>query len=114
MDHCSHVNVGQAVVNSILMTKRSKQLQTDWQRVLDTHAKWPKFSRGTPPLPSAKPPVEEVKERKAKYIVHGGTAKPTKVYTGTDVIGISVVHKSCLQPVFSQEQAEDFAKMRRG
>ena len=36
-----------------------------------------------------------------------------KVYTGTAVVGIVVQHKSCLQPVFSQEAAVDSAKMRR-
>jgi len=38
---------------------------------------------------------------------------PDKVYTGTKMIGIAVQHKSCLQPVFSQEEAEQSAKMRR-
>ena len=38
---------------------------------------------------------------------------PLKVYTGNEVVGISVMHKSCLQPVFSQEAAIDAAKMRR-
>lgn len=41
-------------------------------------------------------------------------AKPEpKVYTGDKVIGISIVHKSCLQPVFTEEQAKDLANMRR-
>lgn len=35
-------------------------------------------------------------------------------YTGTKLIGISLEHKSRLVPVFSKEQAEDIAKMRRG
>lgn len=44
----------------------------------------------------------------------GVAAKPDqKVYTGDAVMGISIVHKSCLQPVFSQEQAKDLANMRR-
>lgn len=44
----------------------------------------------------------------------GVATKPEgKVYTGDQVIGISIVHKSCLQPVFSQEQAKDLANMRR-
>jgi hypothetical protein len=34
-------------------------------------------------------------------------------YTGTRLLGIAVLHKSCLQPVFSQEEAEAAAKMRR-
>ena len=34
-------------------------------------------------------------------------------YTGSAVLGIAVQHKSCLQPVFSQEAAVESAKMRR-
>lgn len=34
-------------------------------------------------------------------------------YTGEKVVGIATMHKSCLQPVFSQQEAEDSAKMRR-
>lgn len=30
-----------------------------------------------------------------------------------NLIGVSIVHKSCLVPVFSTEQAQDLAKMRR-
>ena len=41
------------------------------------------------------------------------SSKPSPVYTGTKVIGVAVLHKSCLQPVFSQEEAEDIARMRR-
>lgn len=41
------------------------------------------------------------------------TKAPEKVYTGEAMLGIVVQHKSCLQPVFSQEAAKDSAKMRR-
>lgn len=42
------------------------------------------------------------------------TFKPKgNVYTGTSVIGIAVQHKSCLQPIFSNEAARDSAAMRR-
>jgi hypothetical protein len=40
--------------------------------------------------------------------------KETLFYTGDRLIGIAVMHKSCLQPVFSRQEAEDAAKMRRG
>jgi hypothetical protein len=40
-------------------------------------------------------------------------SKPPSVYTGSQVIGIAVLHKSCLQPIFSQEEAIEVAKMRR-
>jgi hypothetical protein len=36
-----------------------------------------------------------------------------KVYTGDKIIGITIIHKSCLQPVFNQQQAIDAANMRR-
>lgn len=35
-------------------------------------------------------------------------------YTGSQVLGISTMHKSNMVPVFSSEQAQDLAKMRRG
>ena len=41
------------------------------------------------------------------------TLAPAKVYTGSEMIGITVLHKSCLQPVFSKQDAIDAAKMRR-
>ena len=42
------------------------------------------------------------------------TVKPTPHYTGENLVGIAVMHKSCLQPIFNQQQAIDSAKMRRG
>ena len=39
--------------------------------------------------------------------------KEQLAYTGNKLIGISVLHKSCLQPIFSQEEAIDSAHMRR-
>lgn len=36
-----------------------------------------------------------------------------KRYTGDKLVGIGVLHKSNLVPVFKQEDAEDLAKMRR-
>lgn len=39
--------------------------------------------------------------------------KETPKYTGDLIKGIAVMHKSCLQPVISQEQATESARMRR-
>jgi hypothetical protein len=40
--------------------------------------------------------------------------KETNVYTGEQVLlGISTLHKSCLQPVFDKQTAIDNANMRR-
>ena len=41
------------------------------------------------------------------------TLSAPKVYTGDKVLGVTVLHKSCLQPVFSKQDAIDAARMRR-
>ena len=45
----------------------------------------------------------------------GGVAAlaPAKMYTGSEMIGVTVLHKSCLQPVFNKQEAIDAASMRR-
>jgi hypothetical protein len=44
---------------------------------------------------------------------HSTAPKVTPECTLPNLIGISIVHKSCLQPIFSKEQAVDVASMRR-
>lgn len=39
--------------------------------------------------------------------------KEAPEYTGNEMIGISIIHKSCLQPIFSEQAAKDAANMRR-
>ncbi len=50
---------------------------------------------------------------KGKFVT-GSTAPPEhKEYTGDKMVCIAIMHKSCLQPVFSEEAAKDSASMRR-
>jgi hypothetical protein len=42
------------------------------------------------------------------------TATVHKVYTGTKVMGIATMHKSNAVPVFSDEEAVEISRMRRG
>ena len=43
----------------------------------------------------------------------GSTApKPTKVYTGVNMIGIAQIPKSNAQPVFSRQEAVDTVKVK--
>lgn len=53
--------------------------------------------------------------RPPSLVTPGGSTelKDIPVYTGDKMIGISIIHKSCLQPIFSQEAAIDAASMRR-
>jgi hypothetical protein len=39
--------------------------------------------------------------------------KPSPIYTGTKVKGIGTMHKSNAVPIFSDEEAQDIARMRR-
>lgn len=43
-----------------------------------------------------------------------GPARESPVYTGEAMIGIGQLHKSNAVPIFSQEEAIDISKMRRG
>ena len=42
------------------------------------------------------------------------STKPVPQYTGTKMLGIGVMHKSNSVPIFSDEEAVDISKMRRG
>lgn len=44
---------------------------------------------------------------------HVATAAPSKVYTGTKMLGIGTMHKSNSVPIFSDEEAVNIATMRR-
>ena len=39
--------------------------------------------------------------------------KPSPTYSGTEMIGVSQMHKSNMVPVFSDEEIKDISKMRR-
>lgn len=59
-------------------------------------------------------PVEKLAEGSFQSAGHTGAKKEEQKYTGKNLVGIAVMHKSCLQPVFSKESAKDSANMRRG
>lgn len=41
------------------------------------------------------------------------SSKPNMQYTGSEMLGVTILHKSCLQPIFNQQAAKDAANMRR-
>lgn len=97
-----------------------KQMQQDWNKLT------PKFSSGSKPAPkvaaqpavpklSAPPGRESTKKIPSlnSWVTGTVSSKPTPQYTGSAIIGIAVQHKSCLQPVFSEDAAKDSASMRR-
>lgn len=75
-------------------------------------------SRGKP---LAKSPLDATTYRRETPKYPSGDTYDTFVaprkemkYTGDKLMGIATMHKSNMVPVFSQESAEEIAKMRRG
>lgn len=91
-----------------------RQLRQEWTDIVNkyktaTHPIQPMskiqptpFRRQTPEFPSLN----------SRH--HDTSAKPSPVYTGTKILGIGTLHKSNAVPVFSEEEAIDISKMRRG
>jgi len=48
-------------------------------------------------------------------VTEGGSTAPVhKVYTGTKILGIGTMHKSNAVPIFSDDEAKEISRMRRG
>ena len=101
------------------MAKHKKQAPAQYtprQREIE----YPKFARTAKVFSSTITPVQSgVFIRETDYVpsrtTPGGSTpkKDTQVYSGDSMIGISVIHKSGLAPVFNHEHIKDIAAMRR-
>lgn len=96
--------------------KKTKAKQAE----VDLLSKWnnvPKFAGKYGKVKPAKP-AQKVEQSTgflpAKFVPGVGAKKQAMQYTGDKMIGVAVMHKSCLQPVFNQQQAVESATMRRG
>lgn len=65
-----------------------------------------------PPLPNYK--VEQVTAPCSNNVVYRPHSKKVNEYTGTEIIGIAVMHKSNAVPIRSKDSAVEVARMRRG
>jgi hypothetical protein len=98
--------------------KRARELDQQWEQMMK---KWGAAQREQRAARSSYvPPKTARRDADAPRIpsldTGGGIAAlaPAKVYTGTKVKGIATMHKSNAVPVFSDEEAIDISKMRRG
>jgi len=104
--------------------RKAEQAEQDWielQKKWQVDADQKRKTRGlsAPSLSSSyslKIPEGRDTTSHIKSVDTGGNAtlKPAKVYTGTKVKGIATMHKSNAVPVFSDEEAIEISKMRRG
>jgi hypothetical protein len=97
--------------------RQAQELEQSWAQIKSQSASKSVAQRPLtkpvimPKIPAGRDTTSHIKSHDSGI---GNAARAdTKVYTGDKVMGISIVHKSCLQPVFSQEQARDLASMRR-
>lgn len=101
--------------------RQHEELAREWQDKLESFKRMSTATKFKPKPNSAEalrprvPPGRETPRIPSLDSAHKGavTSKPTQQYTGDAVLGIAIMHKSCLQPVFSQEAAVDSAHMRR-
>lgn len=101
--------------------QKARELDTEWKELLKRQGveaenkKQARAMKAEPLVYKLETPVGRTNTHHIPSRVTAGhdTTPNVKVYTGTEIIGIAVMHKSCLQPMFSQKEAEDSAHMRR-
>ena len=102
--------------------RQERELAAEWQQ---RQAEWakltPQFSKSREPVINRVrvgpqyPPGREPQAIPSRSDTPGAVAsRPAdKVYTGTKIKGIGTMHKSNAVPIFSDDEAEDIAHMRR-
>jgi hypothetical protein len=103
--------------------RKARELEASWQELLKRQGVEAEDRRRTRAL-KAEPlsykldtPVGRTNTNHIPSLNTGGgvaTLAPAKVYTGTKVKGIATMHKSNAVPVFSDEEAVEISRMRRG
>lgn len=98
--------------------KRARELESDWNAL---KTKWgvtgkSKSKNTVIDLPTTAKTPTRVTERPSSlnsWTVGAVASKQIQQYTGTNIVGIGTLHKSNAVPIFSNQEAEDIAKMRR-
>lgn len=102
--------------------RKSRELDASWAELqkkwgVEQESKKRKTALSAPPLtyklsaPVGRTTTNHIPSR----VTEGGSTAPVhKVYTGTKILGIGTMHKSNAVPIFSDEQAVEISRMRRG
>jgi hypothetical protein len=102
--------------------QKARQLDADWKELqkkweVDADDKKRKRALAAEPLhyKLSAPIGRETVRINSLDTGHKGAVRTKDIpqYTGTNIVGISTLHKSNAVPVFSREEAIDISKMRR-
>lgn len=96
-----------------------RQLAADWEAIVKKYAPkkavtQPKKSLGDVYKLSVPVGRETPRYQSVNTGYHNTALKPSPQYTGDKMIGIGTLHKSNAVPVFSDNEAKEMARMRRG
>jgi hypothetical protein len=102
--------------------QKARQLDADWKELqkkweVDADDKKRKRALAAEPLSyNLSAPVGRTTSNNipSRVTAGGSTAPIHKVYTGNKILGIGTMHKSNAVPIFSDEQAVEISRMRRG
>lgn len=97
--------------------RNALELERNWEELKKRHASTTTIKKPVvvkTPVATNKTIEDNRPKSLNSWITGPVSSKPNQKYTGDNVKGIVVQHKSCLQPVFNQQEAIDSAKMRRG
>ena len=102
--------------------RKSRELDASWAELqkkwdIDAEDKKRKRALAAEPLSyNLSAPVGRTTSNNipSRVTAGGSTAPVHKVYTGNKILGIGTMHKSNAVPIFSDEEAQDIARMRRG
>ena len=92
-----------------------KELQTKWGVEQEEKKQKRAMSQPTLTYKLSAPPGRTTSNNIPSRVTEGGSTAPVhKVYTGNKILGIGTMHKSNAVPIFSDQEAQDIARMRRG
>jgi hypothetical protein len=99
--------------------RKHDELEASWQAIKAKHAPRttvvaPKTKVYTPPRPLYRGSDQPRLPSLDTGVKGAVTVRASQQYTGTKVKGIATMHKSNAVPVFTDEQAVDISRMRRG
>lgn len=99
--------------------QRARQLEQEWNQL---KSKWGATSKTKTKTVAVELPttgknhIRDTGPRPPSlntWTVGAVSSKSTQQYTGDKIVGIGTLHKSNAVPIFSNQEAEDIAKMRR-